>query len=339
MIGRHAARSIRVLLVSVALIATAFAPAPARASGCEVSGKLVVYTSQLEKDAKATANTFTRVCPGVDLEWVRAPTRRLLEMLAVELTEGAPQADVVMLSDAIHLLPLKLDGRLLPLPDIDVTQFEPGLYDPDRTFFATKLVTTVIVGRRGSAPPDNWQGLEKVSRHMSLAFPMSLRSTAATNHLLGLLQVPELGWRHFEQLSAAGVQPNSTFGRAIEQVAAGEADLGLTVDFLAVDAIAAGAPIEAVFPRDGSPVYTEPIAALNASNNPAAARAFVAFVLSESGQAMIRSHGFIPARSDMATPNGYPPREEIMFVIPDSVAALRDGTAIREQFTSLFPND
>ena len=117
------------------LVATSFwrrcalpfsAPAPRRRR--RPSGKLVLYTSQPERDATQTVAAFKRVYPGVEVDVFRSGTTEVMGKLAAEFSAGAPKADVLLLADAATMEALKKDGRLLPYREAKVDGLDPGTY-------------------------------------------------------------------------------------------------------------------------------------------------------------------------------------------------------------------
>ena len=75
----------------------------------------------------------------------------------------------------------------------------------------------------------------------------------------------------------------------VQQVEAGELDAGIVY---ASDIAASDAVEEIALPAATNVAITYPIATLTESPNQTAATAFVAFVLSAQGQAILRSYGF-----------------------------------------------
>jgi molybdate transport system substrate-binding protein len=98
-----------------------------------------------------------------------------------------------------------------------------------------------------------------------------------------------------EVLANAGVRPtidtNEPDVRSLlTKIEAGELDAGIVYR---TDALAAGDAVEGVgIPADQNVTATYPIAVLAASSDGAAARAFVDFVLSDAGQAILAEYGF-----------------------------------------------
>ena len=67
-------------MVAVALIAAVLAAG--LAPGQALRGKLVLYTSQPERDAAQTVAAFNRVQPGIDVEVFRSGTTEVMGKLA-----------------------------------------------------------------------------------------------------------------------------------------------------------------------------------------------------------------------------------------------------------------
>ncbi len=113
--------------VVAAVLAVAFAANPAAAQ--EIKGKLVLYTSQPERDAAQTVAAFKRVQPGVDVEVFRSGTTEVMGKLAAEFSAGQPKPDVLLIADAASMEALKNDGRLLPYREAKVDGLAPGSFD------------------------------------------------------------------------------------------------------------------------------------------------------------------------------------------------------------------
>lgn len=98
-----------------------------------------------------------------------------------------------------------------------------------------------------------------------------------------------------ELFSKAGITPHvSTYEEDVKavltKVELGEVDAGLVYR---TDVKAAGEKVEGIdFPEADTVVNSYPIVALKAAPNPAAARAFVEYVLSDAGQAVMGAAGF-----------------------------------------------
>jgi len=326
----------KMLLLAAAALAALAAPASAQTSDA-VSGKLVLYTSQPNADAQATVDAFKAKHPDVDVEWFRDGTTKVMAKLAAEFEAGQPQPDVLLIADTVTMEGLKQDDRLLALPNVDVSAYDPAIMDDDGTYFSTKLITTGIVYNTGAEmKPTSWKDLLKPEAKDKIAMPSPLTSGAATIHMIALTGHPDLGWDYYEGLADQGANPQGGNGGTYKAVAGGEKLYGFVVDFLPIRGKADGAPVAFVFPEEGVSAVTEPVAALKTAQNPAAAEAFVALLLSEEGQALAASQGYLPAHPDVAAPEGFPSRDAIKLMEFDPAEALKNDTEYKMRFEETF---
>ena len=174
--------------------------------------------------------------------------------LATQIAEGAP-ADVFASADA-------------------ATMTSVGDFAPDPAVFATN--TLVIVVPAGN--PKDVQSLADLSDVVTVLCAPEVPCGAASARLLDGAGVT---------VDAASLEQNVT--AVLTKVAAGEADAGLVY---ATDVVGRG-DVEAIVPEGSAEVVNRyEIAALTDAANPAAADAFVAFVLSDAGQRILADRGF-----------------------------------------------
>lgn len=324
-------------LALVAGLAWSFAAGTAVAQGAK--GKLVLYTSQPERDAAQTVAAFKRVNPGVDVEIFRSGTTEVMAKLAAEFAAGQPKADVLLLADAASMETLKKSDRLLPYPEAKVAGFDPGAYDAGKTYFGSKLITTgIAVNTSAKSRPASWADLAKPEYKGQIAMPSPLYSGAAAIMLGTMTTRPDLGWSFFEKLKASDAVAVRGNGAVLTAVANGEKTYGVLVDFMAFNAKAKGSPVDFVFPAEGNPAVTEPVAMLKTTTNPEAARAFVDFILSDEGQKLAASMGYIPANPAAGAPAWLPPGTKIR-LMPSNIAQIVDANSANlKRFSEIFGN-
>lgn len=300
-------------------------------------GKLVLYTSQPNTDAQQTIDAFKAKNPNVDVTFVRDGTPRIMAKLKAEFEAGAPQADVLLIADAVTMEGLKKEDRLLAYDKADVSAFPAGVHDPQKMWFATKLITTGIVyNTKAPMKPTSWTDLTKPEVKNQLAMPSPLNSGAAMIHTITLTSNLKDGWTFYEKLKANGTLAAGANGDILRQVATGEKLYGMIVDFMPIREKAKGAPVEFVFPSEGVSAVSEPVAILKSSKNPEAAKAFIDFVLSKEGQELALKQGYVAAHPAVALPAGYPERSAIKLMSFDAAKALADEAATRKRFSSIF---
>lgn len=316
-----------------ALMATnpGFAQAP--------SGKLVLYTSQPEKDAAQTTAAFRKAYPNVEVEIFRSGTTEVMGKLAAEISAGQPRADVLLIADAASMEILKKDGHLLPYKEAKTEGLQPGSFDAEKTYFGSKLITTGIAINTGAKmKPVSWNDLGKPELKGQIAMPSPLYSGAAAIMLSTMTARPDLGWRFFEALKANEAVAVRGNGAVLRSVATGEKAYGVLVDFMAFNAKKQGSPVDFIFPTEGAPAVTEPVAIMKATRNAAAAKAFVDFILSDDGQKLALSMGYIPAKPSIGTPAWLPEGTKINVMASDIPAVVKATEADKARFATMFGN-
>jgi len=302
----------------------------------EVSGPLVLYTSQPNADAQQTVDAFTKKHPGVQIEWFRDGTTQVMAKLAAEFEGGAPRPDLLLIADTVTMEGLAADGRLMAYPEADIAAYDPAIMDPERKYFSTKLITTgIIYNTAAPVAPTSYADLRAIPAN-TFAMPSPLTSGAATIHMVALTARDDLGWPFYEALADNGALAQGGNGGVLRAVAGGEKLYGFLVDYLALRSKADGAPVDFVFPAEGVSAVTEPVAILSTATNPAAAKAFVDFLLSPEGQQLAADQGYLPAHPAIAPPEGFPARDAIRLLDFDPAAALRDDAANKLKFADIF---
>lgn len=307
------------------------------AAMADVSGKLVLYTSQPNADAQKTVDAFTSKHPDVEVEWIRDGTTKVMAKLRAEFEAGAPQPDVLLIADMVTMEGLKAEGRLMPYKEADTSAYDPALMDAEGHYFSTKLITTGIVYNT-NAPmmPTSYADLLKPEATGTLAMPSPLTSGAATIHMAAITSNPDLGWAFYEGLADQGANPQGGNGGTYKAIAGGEKLYGFVVDFLPIRNKLEGAPVEFVFPSEGVSAVTEPVAILSTAQNPGAARAFVDFLISPDGQQLAADMGYLPAHPAIDPPAGFPALNDIKLLDFDPAKALAEDQANKQRFIDIF---
>src|SRR4029450_6013010 len=92
----------------------------------------------------------------------------------------------------------------MPHPQAKVDVLDPGVYDADRTYFGSKLITTgIAVNTAAKSRPASWADLAKPEYKGQIAMPSPLSSAAAAIMLGTMTSRPDLGWSYFEKLKAS----------------------------------------------------------------------------------------------------------------------------------------
>ncbi|MFT6140808.1 MAG: iron(III) transport system substrate-binding protein [Psychromonas sp.] len=298
---------------------------------------LTLYTSQPNKDAQMTVDAFEVANPDIKVEWVRDGTTKLMTKLRAELSSGVVKPDVLLIADSVTMESMVSDDYLYSYISPNRNQYEKSLYSENGYYYGTKLITSGIV-RHKKAPqhPMDWSDLVKPEFKNQVAMPSPFYSGAALIHLATLTDDKSLGWNFYEQLHANKAMAQGGNGGVLKAVASGTKPYGVIVDFLAIREAAKGSPIEFIFPKTGVSMVTEPVAIMKEAKNKAAAKRFVDFLLSKEGQSLVLKQGYLPARSDIGVPAGFPMRADIRLMPFDAAKTLRDNEANKKRFSNIF---
>ncbi|MEI2296674.1 ABC transporter substrate-binding protein [Ensifer sp. MJa1] len=298
---------------------------------------LVLYTSQPNEDAQATVDAFQAANPGIEVEWVREGTTKIMAKLMAEIEAGNPVADVLLIADTVTMQRLKEAGHLEGYKSPEAAGYDASLYDADGAYYSTKMITTGIVYNTSAAmKPEGWQDLVKSEAKGLVTMPSPLTSGAALIHAQTLTGIDALGWDYYKALAENGATAAGGNGGVLKAVATGEKAYGMLVDFMAIREKAKGAPVEFVFPAEGVSAVTEPVGILKTARNVDAAKKFVDFLLSEEGQKVAVKMGYIPARNGVALPEGYPARETIKVLPVNAAAAVKSSEGDLKTFSGIF---
>jgi iron(III) transport system substrate-binding protein len=303
----------------------------------QVAGKLVLYTSQPDRDAQQTVAGFRKLHPGVDVEVFRSGTTEVMAKLGAEFAAGQPRPDLLFIADSASMELLKAADRLEPHREASVEGIPEGLIDKDRTYFGTKVISTGIVyNRAAKEKPASWADLMKPEYKGQISMASPLYSGAAAIKLSAVAARPDLGWAFVEALKANEASAVRGNGAVLRAVATGEKTYGILVDFMAYNAKAQGSPVEFVFPKEGVTVVTEPVAILRTAQNKPAARAFVDYLLSEEGQKLALSLGYFATRASVGRPAWLPAGAELNLMPVDIAQVVKTIEADKARFATMF---
>jgi molybdate transport system substrate-binding protein len=252
-----------VLLVAAALLAacgTSGGAASTSPSSTSLSGYINVFAAaSLTASFNALGTAFHRANPGVGVNFSYAGTPTLV----TQIEQGAP-ADVFASADTTNMDKLTADGFTTGTPKV----------------FAHNQLEIVVA-------PGNPKAITGLA---DLAKPGVIYITEGPT-------VPA-GKYSLQALATAGVKvtPKSletSVAGVISKIELGEADAGIVYT---TDVAAAGSKVQGVpIPAADNVIATYPIVAVKGTKNSEVANAFIAFVLSATGQSSLATFGFLAA--------------------------------------------
>lgn len=322
----------------LALLAAVTLVGASLGSAAPLKGTITLYTSQVERDAAKLVEGFNELHPGVTVEIFRSGTEEVVSKLLAEHTVQSVLADVLLVADAIALEGLKAQGLLLSYESPEAQGIPEEYLDKDHAYTGTKIMTTGIVYNTNMVAnaPKGFADLTKEEYKDQVVMPSPLYSGTAAYNVGVLSRTPLLGWEYFEALKGNGVRVEKANGTVQKAVVSGDRGLGMLLDYMAFRSKKDGAPVEFVYPAEGSPVVTQPIAILNTSKKQDLAKAFVDFVLSKEGQRLAASLGYTPIKAGIPAPEGMKSVDQIAPMPGDSAELTKAREADKEKFVALF---
>ncbi len=208
---------------------------------------------------------------GIDVYWAASP--RTFASLAREGTWRKLPVDRAGLPERVGNTPL-LDAE--------------GYYAATEMAGFGFAIAPAVLAARKLAPPKDWTDLADPQLAGQVALPIPARVGFAPPIVEIVLQAYgwERGWALWSQIAANAVLVDRGATFVTDEVSSGRCAVGVSIDFFVTSAIANGAALEFVYPLQTG-VNQANAAITRASPNAAGAKAFVEFLLSQSGQKIL----------------------------------------------------
>ncbi len=311
------------------------APAGSAAASSLV-GKVTLYTSAVQTDADGLKAAFNKKYPNVAVTIYRDGTEKVIAKLRAEQDAKSVVADVLLIADAPTMENLKADKFLQPYQSPFASAFDKQFADPEGYYTGTKIINSGIAINTTAnlLKPVMWTDLLKPEYKGKVVSPSPQYSGAAALNYTVFLNTAAYGAEFVKGLQKNGMTVVQANGDALNKIISGESPVGIVTDNGVRAAKAKGSPIEMIYPTDGAIPVTEPIAVVAGTKNLDAAKAFVDFVLSPDGQALIVTQNYIPLLPGVAPPAGVPANLKEFPV--DAVAVAKQLPDAKKQFTDIF---
>ncbi|KGX86741.1 ABC transporter substrate-binding protein [Pontibacillus litoralis] len=303
----------------------------------KADGDLNFYTSQPDADAEKLIAAFNEEYPDVTVNMFRSGTEEVISKIQAEHQAGSVQADVLLVADAVTFKSLKEQNLLLSYESTEHKEIPNQFVDSDYTYSGTKVMTTALAvnTEKVSDVPDSWQAITNENAKGEAVMPSPLYSGAAAYNLGVLTRDNQFGWDFYEMLNRNEVMVTKGNGAALKEVISGNKSYAMVVDFVVARAEQEGSPVKLVYPNEGVPAITEPIAILKDAKNEEAAKAFVDFVLSEKGQSVQAEIGYTPIRAGIDAPEGLKTIDELNIIESDLNELYKSREEDKQQFSDL----
>ena len=324
-------RTCKLARFTVAALATAGALAAATAAFAQ---SVVVYSAVSPKVMSAFVEEFQKQNPGIKVELISGGSGEMLTRLNAE--KARPRADVLVGPDADNFdAYLDLFESYKSKED---AAFPRSAIGPDNKYygFSTNFQAFIVNTKMMPAEkaPQTWSDLAKPEYKGKIVMANPAQSGSAYSQMQQILQL--YNWDLMDKIIGTATFVTSS-RLAYQNIAKGEAPVGLTSEFNIVASQAEGFPVVAIYPKDGTALINDASGIVKGGPNPDNAKKFLDFVNSKRAHQMIveidkrRS-----ARSDVPPPAGLPDAQTLKTFPYDNKSAATMRKANLERFDKAF---
>jgi iron(III) transport system substrate-binding protein len=330
--------------VFAAPLAAAPAPTavdPTLIAAARKEGSLAFYTAMEIPIARALAARFQANYPGINMRVKRSGAERVFQRIGEEEEIRIHEVDVVCSTDAGHFVRWKRDGLLASYVPEDVARhFPPAQTDTDGMYATAFALLSPIGYNTNLVKPD-----EAPRSFADLLDPrwkgkiVKGRPDYSGTILTATFQIArDLGWSYFEQLAQQQVTQVQSASEPPKKLAAGAAAVaadGSEPDLLLLRQ--QHAPVEPVYPSEGTPLVIAPSAVFRSAPSPNAARLFQSFLFSAEGQELlVRASALCSFHALVQERPGRRTLSSIKLMKSDPVAMEAQREEIKARYSGIF---
>jgi iron(III) transport system substrate-binding protein len=304
-------------------------------------GRIVWYTSAELGVVEAIAKAFEAKYPGTEVAVERSGAERNFQRLAQEYGSGIHSADVIDSSDATHFLFWKKAGFLTPFIPQEVADHIPAEFrDPDG-YYATWRATLSVMGYntnlvKPEEAPKSFADLldAKWKSKLVKAHPGYSGTILTSTYAL----VHSLGWPYLEALGKQDVMQVQSANDPPRKVEAGERAVMVDgVEYLVTLEKQRGAPIEPIYPIEGTPFIPGSVGVAKEAPHPNAARLFESYLFSAEAQQLNIDKGALRSvHSETSDPPGRMPLKDIKLLKDNPAGAAAEADEIKKRYSQDF---
>jgi len=302
----------------------------------KAEGQVVWYTSVNTRAAEDIAAQFTDEY-GIPVVVVRSGGAAILQRFLLEADSGSVQNDVVSASDPDAFTALKAAGYFDCFTPRRFDELAAWAQDPEGCYSAhrgnvqimsyrTDLVSEAPTSIEELADP-KYRGMVV---HGNPNFGGQMLVVTAT-------LIKTLGIEWYERFAANNpliVQGNA---QVLDTVETGERSIGAFSSIGRInEAMKEGAPLQFVYPSEGAIFVSGPNAIAKGAPNPAAARLFMDFLLTDGPQKRTVDGGQYAGIASFDPPEGLEPIANLNLLTPDLEWLQAEGLALIERWTEIM---
>ncbi|MCY7307410.1 MAG: putative 2-aminoethylphosphonate ABC transporter substrate-binding protein [Rhodoferax sp.] len=329
------------LLGAAALAVSALMAVPAFAQ----KTRITVYTA-LENDQMGPYKAaFEAATPDVEIAWVRDSTGIITARLLAE--KDNPRADVIWGLGASSVSLFDSMDMLQPYTPKGADQIKPNFRSSKNpmawtgmdAWLAVMCYNTVEGPKKNMPKPTSWADLTNTVYKDSIVMPNPASSGTGYQAVYAWLQImgEKAGWEFMDKLhNNIAVYTHSGSAPCV-QAAKGERVIGIGFDMRGAREKTAGAPIDLILAKEGSPWDMEATAIVKGTKNLAAAQKLADFAVSRTAYELYgKSYAIVGFPGMNPAPPNYPPSADAAMVNIDLSKMGADRARILAEWTRRY---
>jgi iron(III) transport system substrate-binding protein len=329
------------------LVAPAFAAPPAPTTvtpqlleAATKEGKVVLYTAMELKTAQNLAKNFEKAYPGITVQVERTGSERIFQRVSQERASNIYTVDVLDSTDQAQFITWKKQGILEPFVPAEAMKFQASERDADGAYLSVRFTLIPIAYNTTMVKPEDapksfadlldpkWSG-KMVKAHPSYSGAL----------VTSTFQVAKaMGWQFFEKLGKQKVMQVQSSTEPPKKLALGERAVAADgLEYVHLQLKEGGAPIEIVYPTEGTPFVPSCEAIVKNAPHPNAARLFISFVVSrETQQFLVDAAALRSFHPDVKEKPGRTPLSAIKLLPSDPIAQEAATEEIKKKYSEYF---
>ncbi len=306
--------------------------------------KLVIYTAKENEEITEYLPVAKKALPDLELEVLRLSTGDLTARLLAE--KNNPQADVIWGVAATSMMIFEREGMLEAYApkgaDAILAQFKDPHSPPHwvgvDAYVNAFCVNTEKAKEFNLPTPQSWEDLTKPVYKGHIVMPNPASSGTGYMFVSSVLQGLgwEKGWDFLARLHKNIAIYTKSGSKPCKLAAAGEYPIAISFAFVAAKLKKDGAPLEMVFPKEGSGYEVEANGLIKGTDNPEGAKRFLDWAVSDEAMQMYAKYFAVVAKPGFKPPEGMPSDVADRLFPMDFTWSSENRDKILEEWTKRF---